>query len=141
VIEAYLGLFAAALMAATLLPAHSEVVLGVLITQGFSPLPLWIVATSGNTLGAVVNWILGRFFLRYTDRRWFPLKRSQLARAQHWYERYGVWSLLFAWLPVIGDGFTLIAGVMRTPFVVFVVLTATGKGARYAVIIWLAQMI
>jgi membrane protein YqaA with SNARE-associated domain len=134
---AYLIVAASAFLAATLLPFYSEIVLVSLLIEGKDPMLLWIAATLGNTLGAAVNWLLGRFLLHYQDRSWFPVKRQQLVRAQAWFQRYGVWSLLFAWLPVGGDALTFIAGIMRVRFGLFFLLTAAGKGARYGVIIWL----
>ena len=93
------------------------------------------IATFGNTLGAAVNWGLGRFLLHFRDRRWFPADRPALDRAQRWFQRYGVWSMLLAWLPVVGDALTIVAGIMRVRFVVFVALVAIGKGARYAALL------
>lgn len=133
--SAYLGLFSAAFIAATLLPFYSEVIFLGLLSAGYDPWLLWLSATAGNSLGAAVNWALGRFFLHYQDRRWFPIKAKQLERSQGWFQRFGVWSLLFAWLPVVGDGFTFIAGIMRVPFGIFFLLTTLGKGARYAVLL------
>lgn len=135
--EAYLGLFAVAFLAATFLPAYSEVMLAGLLTQGFDPLGLWCWATAGNTLGAAVNWAMGRFLLRFQDRRWFPFRLDQLGAAQRWYGRYGVWSLLLAWAPVGGDALTFIAGFMRVRFGLFLLLAGTGKGLRYAVLLGL----
>ena len=93
-----------------------------------------MVATAGNSLGSAVNWVLGRFLTRFEDRRWFPFKPESLHRGQAWFQKYGIWSLLFAWLPLGGDALTFIAGVMKVRFEVFFVLTAIGKGARYAVL-------
>lgn len=135
--ESYLLLFASAFAAATLLPASSELVLAGLLAADKDPLALWAFATLGNTLGAAVNWALGRWFLRLGDRPWFPFKPDQLGRAQRWFQRYGVWTLLFAWAPVVGDAFTFIAGVMRVRFRLFLVLTALGKGARYGLVMGL----
>ena len=132
---AYLGLFAAAFLAATILPFYSELVLAGLVAAGHDRAWLWVWATAGNTLGAVVNWVLGRFLLHYRDRRWFPVSAEALARSQHWFQRVGVWSLLFTWLPVGGDALTVRAGVMRGPFALFLLLTSLGKGARYAVLL------
>lgn len=135
--DAYLSLFVAAFLAATLLPGASEVLFAGLLTAGYQPLSLWIWATSGNTLGSAVNWLLGRYLLHFQDRRWFPFRADKLGRAQRWFQRYGVWSLLFAWAPVVGDPLTFLAGTMRVPFAVFFVLTAVGKGARYAFLLGL----
>jgi membrane protein YqaA with SNARE-associated domain len=135
----YLLLFASAFLAATVLPFYSEVTLFLLLERSDDPVPLLAIATVGNTLGAAVNWALGRYLLHYQDRRWFYFSREQIARAQRWFQRRGVWSLLLAWMPLGGDALTLIAGIMRVPFLLFVVLVGTGKGLRYLAVIWLAQ--
>ncbi len=137
--EAQLGLFLTAFLAATVLPAYSEILFAGLLAAGHAPWALWAWATAGNTLGSAVNWLLGRFLLRFEDRRWFPFRRDRLGRVQRWYQRYGVWSLLFAWAPVGGDALTFIAGVMRVRFDLFLLLTAIGKGLRYAILLWLMQ--
>lgn len=134
-LESYLLLAASAFVAATLLPFYSEVVLVALLARGGDPAWLLVAATVGNTLGAVVNWYLGRFLLRFEDRRWFPFKPHQVHRAQAWFLRYGKWALLMSWLPVGGDALTFYAGIMRVPLGLFVLLTAVGKGARYAVVV------
>ena len=135
--EAYLGLFGVAFLAATILPAYSEVALAGLHAAGYDPWALWAWATAGNTLGAAVNWAMGRFLLRFEGRRWFPFRAGGLGFAQRWFQRYGVWSLLLAWAPVGGDALTFIAGVMRVRFDLFLLLTAIGKGARYAIVLGL----
>lgn len=131
-VTAYLGLFATAFLAATILPAYSEILFVGLLRQGYDPLALWFWASAGNTLGSAVNWALGRYLLAYQDRRWFPFKRDRLAMAQRWFQRYGVWTLLLAWLPLGGDALTFIAGMMRVRFSVFLILTFAGKSLRYA---------
>lgn len=134
----YAGLFASALIAATLLPMGSEAVLVALLLQAeHSVAGLLFVATLGNVAGSVINWVLGRFARSYQDHRWFPVSPAQLARAQVWYLRYGLWSLLLAWVPVIGDPITVVAGVLRTRLWVFVLLVTLAKGGRYAVLAWL----
>jgi membrane protein YqaA with SNARE-associated domain len=138
-VEAYASLFFVALVAATLLPAYSEVVFAGLIVQGYDPLALWLVASAGNTLGSAVNWMLARFFLRFEDRRWFPFRRERLVRAQRWFQRFGVWSLLLAWAPVGGDALTFVAGLMRVNFWLFLLLVGIGKATRYAVVLWLVE--
>ena len=136
-IEGYLGLFLMAFLAATLVPAYSEVVLLGLLGAGYDPLALWCWATAGNTLGAAVNWVLGRYLLHFQGRRWFPFKPEALGMAQGWFQRYGVWSLLYSWAPLVGDGLTFIAGLMGVRFSLFLVLTALGKGGRYALMLGL----
>lgn len=132
---AYIGLFTSALIAATILPMQSEAVLVGLLKAGkSSAVVLLIVATVGNVLGSVINWCLGRFLLRWRDRRWFPASERQLARAEGWYRRYGRWSLLGSWLPVVGDPLTIMAGILREPLFPFLILVTIAKGARYLVL-------
>lgn len=135
--DAYLGLFFSAFLAATLVPAYSEILFAGLITAGYDPLTLWLWASAGNTLGSVVNWALGRYLLHFRDRSWFPFKENSLVTAQRWFQKFGVWSLLLAWLPIGGDALTFVAGVMRVRFIVFFILTAIGKASRYAALIGL----
>ncbi len=137
----YLILFFSSFLAATILPFSSEVVLFTLARQGEAGAMLILVASVGNTLGAAVNWYLGRFLLNYQDRKWFYFKRDQVAKMQHWFQRYGVWSLLFSWLPLGGDVLTFIAGVMRIEFFVFLFLVGFGKSLRYITVFYLAQTI
>ena len=130
----YGGLFMAAFTAATLLPAQSEIlVVGLLLTDH----PLWLVlavASVGNVLGSVVNWFLGRGIERLHTRRWFPVSPTALARAEGWYRHYGRWSLLLAWAPIIGDPLTIVAGVLRESFWVFLLLVSVAKTGRYLVL-------
>lgn len=132
---AYLGLFLAALGAATLLPMQSEAVLIALIaSQNYSVAALLTAATLGNVLGSVVNWGLGRSLPRWQNRRWFPISPQSLERATQTYQGYGYWSLLLCWLPIIGDPLTLIAGVLKEPFWRFLGLVTLAKLSRYAVL-------
>ena len=134
-VVSYLGLFSSALAAATILPMQSEAVLaGLLATGSFQVTLLITVATVGNVLGSVINWYLGQFVLEFKDRRWFPCSSRQLARAQDWYRRYGRWTLLGSWLPVIGDPLTMVAGLMRESLVPFLLLVTIAKGTRYIVL-------
>lgn len=135
-VTAYLYLGLTALLAATIVPFYSETLLVFFLEEGHSPFGLWASATIGNTLGAVVNWFLGRYALHFKDRRWFPISESMLKRSQAWFGKYGVWSLLFSWLPIGGDTLTLVAGVMRVNFWLFLLLAFLGKAFRYALAIW-----
>ena len=107
--------------------------------DGADALLLFTIATAGNTLGAVVNWGLGRFCLHWAGRRWFPFSADQLSRAGTRFRRFGLWSLLFAWVPVIGDPLTFAAGVMRVRFLPFALLVGIGKAARYAAVLAVAR--
>jgi membrane protein YqaA with SNARE-associated domain len=133
----YLILFLSAFGAATILPFYSEIAFIGMLQQEYTPFWVWLTATSGNTLGAAVNWFLGRYLTHFEERRWFPFKAKSLHRSQAWFQKYGVWSLLLAWLPIGGDALTFIAGVMRVRFDLFLLLTAIGKGARYGVLMLL----
>jgi membrane protein YqaA with SNARE-associated domain len=115
-LAAYGSLFMAAFLAATLIPAQSESVLtGLMLAGGQPVVALVAVASLGNILGSVINWLIGRGVERFRDRRWFPASARQLERAQAQYRRFGYWSLLLAWVPIIGDPLTLVAGIMREP--------------------------
>lgn len=130
-----LGLFVAALGAASLLPMQSEPVLVGLLLLGETPAWLLVlVASIGNTLGSLINWLLGRQVDRFRDRRWFPVPPAALDRATGWYRRWGRWSLLMSWAPFIGDPLTLVAGVLREPLGTFLLLVAVAKTARYLVL-------
>ena len=134
-LAAYSSLFLAAFLAATIFPAQSELALAALLLRGDEPPAMLIaVASTGNVLGAVVNWCLGRGIERVRERRWFPAKGAALDRAQRWYQRYGKWSLLLSWVPVIGDPLTVVAGVMREPFLMFLALVTVAKVGRYLVL-------
>lgn len=135
--DGYISLFIAAFLAATIVPAASELLFAVLLILGYEPWALWAWASAGNTLGAAVNWALGRWAQHYRDRSWFPFKRGSFEHAHDWFAKYGVWCLLFAWLPLLGDAFTFVAGLLRIRLDVFLVLTFVGKATRYAMLLGL----
>ena len=131
-LSAYLGLFAIALVAATILPAQSEAALVALLVAGGQPVwALVAAASAGNVLGAVVNWALGRGIERFRDRSWFPVRPAMLVRAEDWYRRWGRWSLLLSWAPFGGDALTVVAGVLREPLWSFLALVTVAKTGRY----------
>ena len=137
----YAGLFAVAFAAATIFPMQSEAALaGLLLSNAYSPAVLIATASIGNILGSVVNWCLGRGIERFGGRKWFPAGAASLERAALWYRRYGRWTLLLSWVPVIGDPLTVIAGVLREPLVSFVLLVAIAKAGRYLVVYALATV-
>jgi membrane protein YqaA with SNARE-associated domain len=132
------GLFALSFTAATLLPGGSEAALLLLAAEGsHTPLTLLIVASTGNILGSLVNYALGRYALCYQHKRWFPVSSSQLTTAQHWFTRWGQYSVLGAWVPIIGDPITVAAGVMRMNWLTFLVLVTLSKTLRYAALLGL----
>ncbi|MBT5496514.1 MAG: DedA family protein [Alphaproteobacteria bacterium] len=139
---AYVSLFVSAFAAATILPLSSEAVLSALVAaEGFDIWFLIGIASIANTLGAAVNWVLGRYCLRWRDHRWFPVSASALDRASTWFARYGQVSLLFAWVPIVGDPLTFAAGILRVPFWRFLLLVAIGKTLRYVAVALLAERV
>ena len=129
------GLVASAFLAGSILPAQSEVVLAALLLAG--SLPAWLlvaVATAGNVAGAGLNYWLGRSADRFRGRRWFPLSAAGWERSAAWFNRWGRWTLLLSWVPVVGDGFTVLAGAARMPFGLFLALVTLAKGGRYVVL-------
>ena len=134
-LTSYIGLFIAAFGAASLLPMQSEAVLVSMLWSGqYSVALLLLVATAGNVLGSVLNWLLGRSVERFRHKRWFPVTAAKLEKAQRFYRRYGRWSLLLSWVPIIGDPLTVIAGVLHEPFWRFTLLVSVAKTGRYLVL-------
>lgn len=128
-------LFGVSFLAATILPAQSEIGLAALIvSDDYSLSVLIAVASLGNTLGAVVNWAIGRGVDKLHDKKWFPATPRQLDKATAWYHKYGRWSLLMSWAPFIGDPLTLAAGVLREPFLSFLIIVAIAKTVRYLIV-------
>ena len=134
----YLSLFAISFLAATILPFSSELTLaGLIATSNYDNLLLLIVASFGNTLGSVVNWALGFYSRNLTTKKWFPFKETQIERSSKWFDKFGKLSLLFAWLPIIGDPLTLVAGLLKVRFIDFIILVAIGKVSRYLIVFYL----
>lgn len=126
-----LGLFASAFLSASLLPGSSEAAMVAAASLTDHPLPLLIaVATLGNVLGSCLNWLLGRLVsVGYVLR--LLVNGARLERFEALYSRFGVWSLLLSWVPIVGDPLTVLAGLARTPLIIFVPLVTIGKLVRY----------
>lgn len=134
-LSVYAGLFMVALIAATIFPLQSEALLAGLLIAGKQPVwALIAVASVGNVIGSTINWVLGRSVERFRNRRWFPIKARALDRAEGWYRKFGRWTLLLSWTPVIGDPLTMVAGVLREPLWSFLIIVSIAKTARYIVI-------
>ncbi|MDA8737661.1 DedA family protein [Candidatus Pelagibacter bacterium] len=134
----YLSLFAISFLAATILPFSSELTLaGLIATSDYDNLLLLIAASFGNVLGSVLNWALGSYSRNLTTKKWFPFKETQIERSSKWFRKFGKWSLLFAWVPVLGDPLTLVAGILRVKFIDFIILVAIGKVSRYLIVFYL----
>ncbi|HAG53165.1 MAG TPA: hypothetical protein DCL21_05195 [Alphaproteobacteria bacterium] len=128
-------LFSSAFMAASILPAQSEILLGSLISKEVYDVYLLIaVASLGNVLGSVLNYGIGKYLMHFQDHKYFPIKKNLLKKAEDYFHKYDSKILLFAWAPVIGDPLTIIAGAFRTKMWVFLVLVTIGKSIRYSII-------
>lgn len=132
----YLALFALSFAAATLVPIGSEWLLAALLLKGGEPFSLVAVATLGNLLGALATWLIGRYGGDFLIRRCLRIDSEAQQRAEERYQRYGSWSLLLAWVPIIGDPLCLIAGLFRVPLKIFIPLVGFGKFGRYLLLAW-----
>ena len=132
----HLGLFFASFLAATILPFSSEVVLGVLLSHDFNPYVTVFVATTGNVLGSVVNYGLGVLGSQILLNKLLGISTRQIGKAENRFKKYGAFSLLFAWVPVIGDPLTVAAGILKINFVLFLFLVTMGKFLRYVFVSW-----
>ena len=131
----YTSLFLAAFLAATILPAQSELGLaGLLASNSYNTMILIAVASIGNTLGATLNWALGRGIGHFQNNKWFPTSPKQLDMVSEWYRKYGRWSLLLSWVPLVGDPITVAAGLLREPFFSFLILVGVAKTVRYLIV-------
>ena len=108
-----------------------------LLTDTFDKFLLLVVASFGNIFGSSINWYLGKKILIFKDKRWFPASEKQIARSEIYFKKYGIWSLLLAWVPVIGDPLTIIAGVLRVTFLTFLTLVSISKISRYVFLIFI----
>jgi membrane protein YqaA with SNARE-associated domain len=134
----YLSLFGISFLAATILPFSSELTLaGLISTSNYDNLLLLVFASFGNVLGSVFNWGLGFYARNLTIKKWFPFKETQIERSSKWFSKFGKWSLLFAWVPIVGDPLTFVAGLLRVRFFDFIILVAIGKVSRYLIIFYL----
>jgi len=132
VIIGYLSLFTISFLAATILPLSSELMLASMLSiEGYNRTLLIVFSSLGNILGSVFNWVLGFYFIKLQNKKWFPFNEKQISKSSLWFEKYGKWSLLFAWVPIIGDPLTFVAGTMKTKFFIFLILVGIGKISRY----------
>ena len=138
ILISYFQLFIISFLAATILPLSSELVLStMLLTDSFDKYLLLIVASFGNILGSSVNWYLGKKILIFKDKKWFPANERQIAKGEIYFKKYGIWSLLFAWVPIIGDPLTIVAGILRVKFFTFLLLVSISKISRYIFLIFI----
>lgn len=117
-----------------MLPFQSELIFVGLQIADIAPAWLLVmIAATGNTLGTYVNYWLGARLERAGAHRWLKVPDAQFARAESWWNRWGLWTLLLSWLPVL-DLTTVLAGAMRTPLWQFTLLVAIAKTGRYIVL-------
>ena len=129
-----LALFVLSFLASTVIPLGSEWLLAALIVKGFDPAAAIVVATIGNTLAACTTYLIGLYGGDFLIKKALKIDNNSRRRAEGIYSRYGSWSLLFSWLPVIGDPLCLIGGALKVRFSFFTILVFTGKLARYIVV-------
>ena len=138
ILISYFQLFIISFLAATILPLSSELVLTtMLLTDSFDKYLLLVVASFGNILGSSVNWYLGKKILIFKDKKWFPANERQIAKGEIYFKKYGIWSLLLAWVPIIGDPLTIVAGILRVKFFTFLLLISISKISRYIFLIFI----
>jgi membrane protein YqaA with SNARE-associated domain len=137
----YAALFTLSFLASTLLPLGSEWLLVLMLTNGYEALPVVAVATAGNYLGALTNWLIGIYGGEWLISKVLRVSQKQQERAREHYRRYGAFSLFFSWLPVIGDPLCLVGGMMRINFWLFTLLVGSGKLVRYAVTAWITLQV
>lgn len=129
-----LSLFLLSFCASTLLPLGSEWLLVALLLGGNDPLRVVLVASLGNSLGAGTNYLIGRLGSDWLSNNLLRIDRARQAQAERWFTRYGSWSLLMSWLPVVGDPLCLVSGMLKTPLLRFGLLVTTGKTLRYLIL-------
>jgi len=138
ILISYFQLFIISFLAATILPLSSELVLStMLLTDSFDKYLLLVVASFGNILGSSVNWYLGKKILIFKDKKWFPANERQIAKGEIYFKKYGIWSLLLAWVPIIGDPLTVVAGILRVKFFTFLLLVSISKISRYIFLLFI----
>jgi membrane protein YqaA with SNARE-associated domain len=128
------ALFLLSFLAATVIPLGSEWLVVTLILQSYQPEYVVAVATAGNYLGACTTYLVGLWGAVFLITRVMRIDQATLARARLLYRRYGSWSLLFSWLPLIGDPLCLMGGALRINFILFSLLVVAGKLVRYAAV-------
>ena len=138
ILISYFQLLIISFLAATILPLSSELVLStMLLTDSFDKYLLLVVASFGNIFGSSVNWYLGKKILIFRDKKWFPVNEKQIAKSEMYFKKYGIWSLLLAWVPIIGDPLTVIAGILKINFFTFLLLVSISKTSRYIFLIFI----
>ncbi len=121
-------------MAATILPLSSEVVLSFLLLKDLNPIILVSIATFGNVLGSFVNYAIGFWGSLFIIKNILKTSEDDFFKAKQRFKKYGVFSLFFAWVPIIGDTLTVVAGALKINILIFLILITAGKLIRYIII-------
>ena len=141
ILFSYFQLLLFSFLAATILPFSSEILLSTMyMTGSFQTLNLLVIASLGNISGSIVNWYLGKKINLYQRRKWFPVSSDRLKKSEYYFQKYGLWSLLLSWVPIIGDPITLFAGILNVRFQIFVILVGISKISRYVFVLYLASL-
>ena len=141
ILFSYFQLLLFSFLAATILPFSSEILLSTMyMTGSFQTLNLLVIASLGNISGSIVNWYLGKKINLYQRKKWFPVSSDRLKKSEYYFQKYGLWSLLLSWVPIIGDPVTLFAGILNVRFQIFVILVSISKISRYVFVLYLASL-
>jgi membrane protein YqaA with SNARE-associated domain len=134
-IEVYTTLFISSFISSTILPGHSEITLTTFIfLNKYNIINLIFIASLGNILGSILNWYLGFHFVKFKEKKWFPINKRQLEKASLWFLNYGKWALFLSWVPFVGDPLTVVAGVLRVPIITFLIIVSVSKILRYVIV-------
>lgn len=126
----YLILFSSAFLSATLFPFGSEALFIYDINQGYNLFFLLFFATFGNVLGSVINYFLGLKGEEYLVEKKY-LKEEKVEKYKAFFDKYGAFTLLLSWAPIIGDPLTFIAGILKYDWKKFLLLVTIAKFGRY----------
>jgi len=134
----YIYLFIISLIASTILPISSETLLIYYLYEQKSTTLLLLVAGVGNTIGSIINYYIGKKGVEYLISR-EKISRDRLFKSRELFDKYGGYTLLLSWVPIIGDPITLIAGTLRYNIKKFIIIVSISKFGRYVVIIILTK--
>ncbi len=132
----YAGQFVGGILAGSVLPLNSEIVMAALYVTGLDPVWLIVWGTLGNFLGSVINYSIGRMGKMVWVERYLKIKREKLDRAQRWVSKYGAWVGLLSWIPLLGSAITVTLGLMRSNIPLTFIAIFIGKLARYVLVIY-----
>ena len=134
-IEVFITLFLSSFISSTIFPGYSEITLTTFIfLNKYNIINLIFIASLGNILGSILNWYLGFHFVKFKEKKWFPINKRQLEKASLWFLNYGKWSLFLSWVPFVGDPLTVVAGVLRVPIITFLIIVSISKILRYVIV-------